>query len=342
MTVAYYAASQMLAFTAEQFGFPAITRALSLWGDGKRTADVLREAFGLSPEDYDARFRAWALGRLHRYDGQYIFHLKPMELDEARSEVTANPARAEAHVSLALALAREHKFEGAQAEIAEALRLSPGDLDARYVGAKIARMNKQPAAALAHLTAMQVAGGDGYAVQSALAELARERHDAVAERAALERAHRFDPTQIEALHGLYDLAVAENRDEAALAALRELAVLDQHDRKASRLLLEKLVGEGRWDEARRAGESAVFVDVHDAAIHVGYARALSATGDHEAAAFELESAILCESKPEEKATAHALLARERLTLGDAATARTHRDEALKLDPGCAEAKALKL
>ncbi|MBV9947717.1 MAG: hypothetical protein JOZ69_12760, partial [Myxococcales bacterium] len=102
VTVAYYAASQMLAFSAEQFGFPAITRALSLWGEGKRTAEVIREAFGLSPEDYDARFRAWALGRLRRYDGQYIFHLKPIELDDAQSAVTANPARPEAHVSLAL------------------------------------------------------------------------------------------------------------------------------------------------------------------------------------------------------------------------------------------------
>ena len=37
VTVAYYAASQMMAFTAEQFGFPKITRALELWGQGKRT-----------------------------------------------------------------------------------------------------------------------------------------------------------------------------------------------------------------------------------------------------------------------------------------------------------------
>jgi tetratricopeptide (TPR) repeat protein len=84
------------------------------------------------------------------------------------------------------------------------------------------------------------------------------------------------------------------------------------------------------------------VDVQSADVHVGYARALAATGDHEAAAFELESALLCESKPPEKATAHALLARERLALGDPAGARTHRDEALKLDPENADAKGLKL
>ena len=65
----------------------------------------------------------------------------------------------------------------------------------------------------------------------------------------------------------------------------------------------------------RVGEAALYVDLENAAVHVGYAQALSATGDHDAAAFELESALLCDSKPQEKAVAHALLARERSTLG---------------------------
>ena len=60
------------------------------------------------------------------------------------------------------------------------------------------------------------------------------------------------------------------------------------------------------------------------------------------AAFELESALLCDAKPPEKAEAHALLAREKLALGDAAAARQHRDEALRLDPSNADAHALKL
>ena len=76
---------------------------------------------------------------------------------------------------------------------------------------------------------------------------------------------------------------------------------------------------------------------------MNYARALSATAAHEQAAFELESALLCDDgKPRDKASAHALLARERLALGDPAAARKERDEALRLDPENAEARALKL
>ena len=103
-----------------------------------------------------------------------------------------------------------------------------------------------------------------------------------------------------------------------------------------------IVASQRLTEARRVGEAALYVDLASAAVHVGYARALAVSGDHERAAFELESALLCEAQPPELATAHALLARERLTMGDTAGARKHHDEALRLDPNNPEARSLKL
>jgi tetratricopeptide (TPR) repeat protein len=340
ITVAYYASSQMLAFTAEQFGFPSITRALALWGEGKRTPDVLRAAFGVAPAEYDARFRAWATARLARYEGQYMFGMRPKPLDEAKAAAAAAPASANAHVAYALALMHAHKTDEASAEIDAALSSDPRDKDAHFLGAKLASMRKDVDGQARHLRAIQVAGGDGYTVEMELAELADSKGDKAARRAALEAAHRFDPTQAEPMRGLYDLASADKRDVEALAALRELAKLDQHDRRAWRLLLDRLVADKKWDEARRVGEGAIYVDVQSAAVHAGYAQALAAGGDHEKAAFELESALLCEAKPPEKAQVHALLARERLALGDAAGARAHRDEALRLDPGNADARGL--
>jgi tetratricopeptide (TPR) repeat protein len=342
VTVAYYAASQMVSFTAERFGFSKITRALELWGEGRRTTDVVREAFGLSPEEYDSRFRAWALSRLSRYEGQYMFAAKPIPVEDARAALSANPNSASAHVALALALIRAHRGADAGREIDEALRISPGDSDAHYLAAKLAAMNKDAAGHEKHLSAIRAAGGDGYAVRMELAEIARARKDEATQRAELEAAHRFDPTQVEPLRGMYDLAVSGKREADALSALREIARLDQHDRQAYRLLLEKLIGSRRWDEARRVGDAAIYLDLQSASSHVSYARALSALGDHESAAFELESALLCNSAVPEKATALALLARERLALGDPAGARLNRDKALKLDPENAEARALKL
>ncbi|HXN33741.1 MAG TPA: hypothetical protein VN894_17850 [Polyangiaceae bacterium] len=342
VTVAYYAASQMLAFTAEQFGFPGITRALELWGQGKRTADVIREAFGVSPEGYDTRFRAWALARLSRYEGQYMLDVRPGSVEDARAAAMASPKSAHARVALAIALLRAHRPADAWPEIEEALRIAPSDKDAHFIAAKLAAMNKDTGGQEAHLVAIKTSGGDGYAVEMGLAEVAKDRHDEAGERGALEAAHRFDPTQAEPLHGLYDLASAAKREADELAALRDIARLDQHDRRAYNLLLEKLVSARRWEEARRVGAAAIYVDLASAVVHMNYARALSAIADHELAAFELESALLCDSKPNERATAHALLARERLLLGDAPGARMHRDQALQLDPDNVEARALKL
>ncbi|MDP9034124.1 MAG: hypothetical protein M3O50_04915 [Myxococcota bacterium] len=347
VTVAYYAASQLVAFTADQFGFAKIAQALQLWGAGKQTADVLRDAFGVTPLEYDARFRSWAMARLVRYDGQYLFDVKVLPVQEARAAVTATPASVHAHVVLAFALMHEQQAGDARSELDQAFMLAPDDQDAHYLAAKLAAIDKDIAGEEKHLRAIRAAGSDGYAVEMGLAEAAESRHDVIARRAFLEAAHRFDPTQVDPLHSLYELATAEKRDADALSALTDVARLDQHDRRAYALLLEKLVAAKSWGEAKRVGEAALYVDVENAAIHVDYARALAATGDHLGAAFELETALLCDAaggQAQDKAataTAHALLARERLALGDAAAARAHLAEALRLDPANAEARMVK-
>jgi tetratricopeptide (TPR) repeat protein len=191
----------------------------------------------------------------------------------------------------------------------------------------------------AHLDAMRQAGADGYTIQMALAEVAKAKHDKAGLRGALESAAKLDPSQSEPLKVLFDLDTEEKRDADALDVLRKLTRLEQHDRRAWHALLEKLVAAKKWDEAVAVGESAVFVDVESAAIHVGYARALSALKRHDKAVFELESALLCAPSPKEAAEVHALLAAELLGKHDPG-ARSHRDEALRLDPDNADARAL--
>ncbi len=271
-----------------------------------------------------------------------MFDPKSISVEEAEAAAAASPQSAQAHVTYAVALLRAKKADEASREIAAALKSDPANRDAHYVASKLAAAAHDPDGQEKHLRAIASSGADGYTVQMALADVAEARKDHAATRLALEAAHRFDPTQVDPLRGLYDLATADKRDDDALAALREVARLDQHDRRAYGLLLGALVAGKHWDEARQVGQAAIFVDVESAAIHVDYGKALAAAGDHAQAAFELESALLCEDKPAERAVALALLAGERLALGDAAGARERRAEALKLDPACPQARALKL
>lgn len=342
VTVAYYAASQMLVWTVEKFGMPRVVQALRLWGQGKKTPDVIRGAFGVTPAEYDEGFRAWALSRLSRYKDQYLFARKPKEVEEAKKALAAKPNDASAHVDMALALLASRKGKDAKKELDAALAIDPKHADAHFLSAKLALGEKDAARAEQHLDAMRSAGSDGYAVRTLLADIAEDKDDKDKMRLHLEAAHRLDPSQSEPLKGLYDLASSTGREGDAIEALRKLAQLEQHDRKVWRMLLEKLVQQKRWAEARRVGEGAVFVDVTGGPTHVLYARALAAEGRHDKAAYELESALLCGLKDKDKATAHALLAQSLVALNRTADARRHKDEALKLDPESPEAKALRL
>jgi tetratricopeptide (TPR) repeat protein len=342
VTVAYYAASQMLVFTVEQFGMPRVVEALKLWGEGVRTPDVIQRAFGVSAPEYDSRYRAWETSKLRRYKGQFLFDDHPKPLDGAKAASDVAPQDAGLRAGLALALLHAHKGDEAKQQIAEALRLDPNLASAHFMAFKMAEHDHDGAAAAAHLAAIQRAGGDGFQVQMGLAELAEGKHDKAAMRAALEAAARFDPTQSEPLRGLFDMANEEKRDADALDALRKLAVLEQHDRRIWRTLLARLVDQKKWDEARQVGESAIYVDVENAPLHTNYARALAAGGQHDKAIFEIESSLLCNAPPKDLAAAHAALAAERLALHHPAEAKKERDEALRLDPENAEAKGLRI
>ncbi len=342
VSVAYYAASQMLIWTVETFGMPKVVEALRLWGLGKKTPEVLKAAFGVSASDYDTAYRAWQLARLSRYKDRYVFGLKPKDLDEAKKSAAALPLNTNARLELALSLLRARKSKEAKAEVDAILLRDSKNPDAHYVAAQLALGDKDLEGARKHLETMRALGHDGFAIHTLLASVAGAQKDEPRRRSHLEAAHRLDPSQSEPLKGLYELASASKRESDALDALQKLAQLEQHDHEVWRTLLEKLVAAKRWPEARRAGESAIFVDVFGGGTHALYARALAASNEHDKAAYELETALLCGGKPEAKATQHALLAQELLILKRVSEARSHRDEALKLDPENVEAKAVKL
>ncbi len=342
VTTAYYAASQMLIWTVERFGMKGVVKALDLWGQGKRTPEVIKSAFGVTPEEYDKGYREWQLARLARYKNQYIFTLKPRELDEAKKLAAEKPNEASSHVALAMSLLASRKAGEAKKALETALQLDPKNADAHFVSAKLALGEKDAARAIQHLDTMRSIGKDGYVVHMLLADIAEAKEDKAKMRFHLEAAHRLDPSQIDPLRGLYDLAHEAKQEGDELELLRKLAQLEQHDKKVWRLLLEKLVAQKSWDEARKIGESAVFVDVTGGSTHMLYARALAAQNAHDKAVFELESALLTNMKDKEKATAHALLAQSLAALNRKTDAVKNRDAALKLDPENAEAKALKL
>ena len=310
VTMAYYAASQILVFLSQEFGFPKVVSMLPRWGAGERTAEVVKGALGITPEELDRRFRAWLTPRLARYTKQYVPDLHTPPLDDARKAARAAPNDAKKQVELALALfADDQKPEG-DAVLAEALRLDPKQPDAHYLLLRLAMREKNVPEA-ERIVARMIADGrtTGYAVRMKAADLAEHKKDLVAEKQNLEAANALDPTQVEPLQGLFDLAHKKNDKEGELWAIQRIAMLDQHDRKVWNMLLERQLERGEWEEARKTGESAMFIDVHNWKTHRLYARALARTGRFVSAVFELNSALVCKPKAKDQAEIYGEMAK---------------------------------
>lgn len=333
VTMAYFAASQIVVFLAKEFGFEKVVAMLPKWGAGLRTPEVVRQALGVSPEELDRRFRAWLGPRLERYRKQYVPDLHAPPLDEARKAVRADPTNAKKQVELAMALLADGQGPEADATLAEALRIDPKQPDAHYVKLRLAMADKKWSEAARLVNKMIADGHDGYAVRMKAADLAEAQKDEARAKANLEAAARFDPTQAEPLQGLYDLAHRKKDAAGELAALRRLAAIDQHDRRVWRRLLEHLVDRGLWEEARQVGEGALFVDVANPEIHRLYARALARTGRFVSAVYELNSALLCKPKPDVAASIYRELAKAYEKLGAPDHARQALEYAKLVAPG---------
>jgi len=341
ITVAYYAASQMMVFTVETFGMPAVVKALQLWGQNQVTADVIQNAFGVPASEYDRKYREWQMKRLERYKGQFIPSLRMTKtLDQAKDAVAKKPGDADALVDLTIAYVREDDADNAKATLDQALKADAKNVRAHYLAYRFA--GKDAAAAEKELTALQTYGGDGFFIRSQLAILAKKKKDKPEYKKQLEAAYRFDPTQVEVLGSLFELAKDDGRDGDMLDIERKYAMLDQHDPKVWGWLLNRLVENQSWDEAKKVGEGAMFVAIYDEHVHINYGRALAALGEHDRAIYEFESALLCQPNNEDAATANALEAASLVAQKKIKEAKAKLDEAKRLDPTNVEIAKVKI
>jgi tetratricopeptide (TPR) repeat protein len=57
--VSYYQSSLICDYIEQKFGFPALKKMLLLYKEGKSTADVFKEATGLTLDQFDTEFLKW-------------------------------------------------------------------------------------------------------------------------------------------------------------------------------------------------------------------------------------------------------------------------------------------
>jgi tetratricopeptide (TPR) repeat protein len=308
VATAYYASSQMVAMLGETHGMAKLGQMLRLWGEGKSTEQVFLGALGHGSAVEDQRFSARLERVFERYRGKFVPMSRAGTLAAAAEAVKREPKSADKRTALALALMREGEGKRAEVELREALKLDPKFADARYLSAKLAMGRREPKVSERLLRTMIADGQDGYEVQMTLAEVADATQDVATRQAALLEARRLDPTQVAPIYGLLRAAEQRADQETSVVLLRELSKLAEHDASVFRELLERHVARGELAEAIAVGEGAIHVDVTGFETHSAFASALEQTGDLKRAAFELESALLCEPEPPQRADASKRLA----------------------------------
>jgi hypothetical protein len=97
-----------------------------------------------------------------------------------------------------------------------------------------------------------------------------------------------------------------------------------------------------YKEAKNVGEMAVWAEVNGMQTHALFSQALLALKMTPRAIYELESALLCPGRPNEKADIHAQLAAAYLAVPNRPAAQKHAAEARKLDPKNPRLKKLRL
>lgn len=304
VTMAYYAASQIVVFMADKYGFDKVVSMLPRWGKGERTPEVIKGALGVTPEEVDKAYRAWLDERYGRYKNQYVPDLHAPTLEDAIDAAKKAPKDARKQVELGIALFRSGKDVDGRKAIDAALAIDPNQPDAIYILADLALDDEKvdekqrAAAAQKYLERLIAAKHDGFAVRMKMAGIALAVDDFAGAKAAFEAALQNDPTQSDAAAGLVKVQRRTKDVRGEMDALRKYVVLEQHDRGAWNRLLEILVERNYWEEAVKVGESAMYVDVGNPEVHRLYARALAKTGRLSSAIYEYNSAIIAGAPPE--------------------------------------------
>lgn len=324
IATAYYASSQILVMLAERYGRAKLNQMLTLWGQGVRTPEVVQRALGKDTEALDREFEAFSKQRLSRYQRQFVPISRSGPLEEAAKLAKQHPDSAPHQTRYALAALRAGDAKAAQGALEAALRADPKYPDARYLKAQVAAAGRDVKGAERQLRAL-IKDTDGYALRMSLARLMEAQGDPAKLKLELNAAHRLDPTQAEPLVHLLALATKEKDAAGELTLLRKLAALEQHSPEIYQRLMKRLLDAGELDEARRVGESAVWVDLAGLETHRLFGEILIASKMLPRAIFELHSALLCDGRPQELAAVHGLLAKAYAAVPNPKEAAKHRE-----------------
>jgi tetratricopeptide (TPR) repeat protein len=292
LMTAYYSAFSAVKYIVERFGIEHVRGMLKLWGEGKPTQEVVQTALGVSLAQLDRDFRAFSTERLAHYGAEFAVDFAPYsDLEQARARATAAPANPDLQASFAMASIMVDDFGMAEAAARAALLIAPQNRIALFALARVALQNHDAPEAERCLRAIIASGADGYGLRMMLAHASLARTAPLEALPELEAAIKLDSDRPEAWQSLLEVAGRLKNEALATRAVSAIAGLDQHDRAVHAAYVALLAKHEAWQDVVRAGETALFIDPANPALHWHLGRAYFETGKPAVALPELDRAL---------------------------------------------------
>ncbi|MBI3074111.1 MAG: hypothetical protein HYY84_18535 [Deltaproteobacteria bacterium] len=292
MLLAYHQSSRVVAFIKERWGWDAVTRVLTVFGDGKTTPEVVKAVTGLEVAEFDAAFLEWLKKSVAFLDGQFdVDPARYRDIPAIRKAATDAPADLDRQAALAAAL---HVHGAHQPALAVAERIVGRDVVhplARYVAGAAASALGQFEVAKKNFEALRTAGVDGHLLRAALGFVYRKLNDEARAEVEYVKARELNPELSSAIAVVAELRAARGEPDGALSEWRRLAAFDQANGKAMRAVLAAAEKQKDAKAVVDAAEALLFLEPYDAAVHVALARARREAGRLDDAAQSFATAV---------------------------------------------------
>lgn len=300
IVVAYHEAAVAIDFLVRRFGFEKIVAALKLFGEGKRTQEVLPQVTGQSLAALDEAFRKDLAEQLKPYEG--TFFVRPSDYSDAeglRKQLKAlpgedrSPQAARLHGLLAVGMVRSGgPSEEIDKEIAAARAADPSNKEALLAEAEKLFKGKKLPEAEVKFRALIAAGGDGFDVRQRLGDLYYDQKQWDRCIAELTQAKKLDPDRSEPYERLAKLYTEQKREAEALAELKAAARLDIMSAGLVQRLVSRLRVAKDYRGVLELGELARHLVPYDPELRADMAEAYLELGQRKDALAELTAGAL--------------------------------------------------
>lgn len=293
---AYYASGQIAEWIVETRGEKMARDLLGEFGEKKLPPDVVPALLGAPFAELDEQFRAHIDKKLERFDSQLVSVEPLLDRSEVRTALKKNPKDYTARFHQALLLLADGEVKKADAQFALLLK-EKFDAQVALAHVRLLLATEEKKKARATLGDLIQRGHDGFEVRMILGRL--DLAGAAQEKALshFNQAVTFDPFAAEPWSILAALHHKSGDKEKELAALQKWASLSEHEITVHRRLVDLLLEMKKYEEAKRAGELAIWADLAGFETHRLYGLALFRSGETARAEFEFESALLCPASP---------------------------------------------